>query len=133
MVFKLFRWVCYAALIIVAGAFVLMIALGSSELCSSLSTGSIRCSSPTAQTLAELSFGIVLISVFTGIPTLFALLGVVFLIRALWLRFGPELPEEDGEVSTAARIQHFGKMALYVLGGLFALAFFGGMLSAAFE
>lgn len=133
MFLSIFKWICYAALIVVAGGFLGMLVLSAGDFCSSLSTGSIKCGSETAQSLAELSFGIVLITIFTGIPGLLALGGVIFAIIALFRRFGPEPPEpeEDG-TEPPSRLKYYGKIALYIFLGYIALAVVGGVLAGIF-
>ena len=133
MLLKLLKAICYLALFILAAALAAMIVLSEAGYCSSLSSASIACRPGFAQTLAELSFGILLISAFTGIPTLFALGGVIFAIRALWIRFGPAPPDGFEDASLAVRAKRYGMIALYILGGFFAIAFIGGTLSTIFS
>ena len=132
MFLKILKAVCYLALFGLVAALLGMIVLTEAGYCSSLSSASIACKPDWAQTFAELSFGILLVSAFTGIPTLFAFGGLIFAIRALWIRFGPAPPDGLEDAPLAARLKRFGMIALYVLGGFFALAFIGGMLSAIF-
>ena len=96
MLLTIFKWICYAALALLAGSFFGMLVLSGSGDCTRLSSAAIKCSPGIAQTFAELSFGILLVSVFTGIPAFLALGGVIFAIRALWKRFGPKPPDWSG-------------------------------------
>ncbi len=126
MFFRAFKWICYFALFLVAGAF---LALGLLEgSCSSLSTAGISCASEDAQVLAELAFGLILLTVFTGVPALFAFLGAVFLVHEIWKKIGPARPEGE-DATRPALIRHYAKSALYIFGllilvGIVAVIFF---------
>ncbi|WP_421856992.1 hypothetical protein [Oricola sp.] len=82
-VFLLFRWLCYAALAYVVAGFGSLILLSLMDVCPRLDTGAIECVSETYTSIAKFGMGAALISVFTGLPLLLALLGLFFLLR--WL------------------------------------------------
>lgn len=72
------RVVCYMVMIIVvAGIFSLFVPfmLG---LCRNTPGGTVSCADPFYRQVFEFGFGVVLMSIFTGIPALLALAGVVF-------------------------------------------------------
>ncbi|MEM1200768.1 MAG: hypothetical protein AAGI06_15820, partial [Pseudomonadota bacterium] len=81
VLFLIFRIVCYGALGVVALGFLGMIVFSQPDMCSSFSTGSISCKSPTIEELAQLTMGLLLVSVFTGVPILLALAGLFFAVR----------------------------------------------------
>ena len=80
--FLIFRIICYVALGIVTFGMLAMIVLSNPEFCSSFSTGSISCKSEGLEELAKLSMGILLVSTFTGLPVLLAMIGTFFAARA---------------------------------------------------
>ena len=91
-VWKIFVWIvklaCIAALIIVVagiGSLVYVSAIGA---CPTLNEGGIRCVTPAYQSVAEYGMTVLLLTVFTGIPGLMAIGGMIFLVRDLmaWRR-----------------------------------------------
>lgn len=82
--FKLFKLICYVALIVVTfGALSLFLPF-ILDMCSNASGGTIACTSPTARSFYELGFTITMMAVFTGLPLLLALFGLIFFIKDLF-------------------------------------------------
>ena len=72
------RVTCYAVLgFVIAGALSL-IAPFMLGLCRNASGGTVSCTDPFYRQMFEFGFGVVLMSIFTGVPALIALAGLVF-------------------------------------------------------
>jgi len=81
--YALLRWFSYFMLFVVMAGFSAAYVLHWLNLCPKFDEGGIVCTSAFAETVGELSMTIMLVSVFTGFPLLFALLGIVFLVLAI--------------------------------------------------
>ncbi len=94
---QIVRWISYAALLVVITAFGALIILSLIGVCSSLNEGGIACATPLYTLIAQYAIGVMLATVFTGIPALFAMLGVYFLVRDIYdrLRDGKARPPSD--------------------------------------
>ena len=82
------RIICYAALaLVIVGAASFFVPYWL-ELCSNQAGGTIRCTDPLYRTMAEFGFTVVMLSVFTGIPTLLSLGALIFAVVDVrrWLR-----------------------------------------------
>ncbi|MCW2306767.1 hypothetical protein [Rhodobium gokarnense] len=77
-----------AALILVVAGIGSLVAVTMLDACPTLNEGAIRCTSGTAQGFAEFGMTVLLLTVFTGIPGLLAVIGLGFLVRDLmrWRR-----------------------------------------------
>lgn len=78
---QIVRWISYLALLLVVTAFGALIALSLMGVCSSLNEGGVTCQTPLYTAIAEYAIAMMLLTVFTGLPALFAMLGLYFLIR----------------------------------------------------
>lgn len=81
--FILLRVLCYASLAVVVWAFVTVQWLLGGD-CPTIHTGAVICNTPEAQETANTALGVILVTVFTGVPALLALGGLVFLVKDLW-------------------------------------------------
>ncbi len=143
MVFLIFRVICYAALGIEIAGVVGMLVLSHPEVCSSFSTGSITCRSEGVEELAKLTMGILLVSAFTGVPVLLALLGLFFAVRAATPAMGrtyrkirprPEGSEAQAEERGALqKVGRAGKVMAYILAAFFLSAVIAGIYEASFR
>ena len=79
------RLICYLTLAAVISSFAALVILTQTGACSSITTGGITCGTSLAKELAGLGLGIVLLTVFTGVPALFAMAGVIFLLYDIFL------------------------------------------------
>ncbi len=141
--FLIFRIICYVALGVVTLGVVGMLVLSNPEICSSFSTGSISCTSEGVEELAKLTMGILLVSAFTGVPVLLALLGLFFAIRAATpamartyrkIRPGPEGSEAQAEERSALqKVGRAGKVMAYILAAFFLSAVIAGIYEASFR
>jgi hypothetical protein len=77
------RIVGYASLAIVLAAAAILLLFGQTNLCPSFHEGRVACASPLYQGLGEFAMAVVLMTAFTGLPLLFALLGAVFAVKDL--------------------------------------------------
>ena len=77
----LLRLICYPALLFVGAGIGTLIVLSVSGLCPRLDTGGVTCTTEAAKTMANFGFSVVLLTVFTGIPGLLAIGGVIFAIK----------------------------------------------------
>lgn len=80
---KLFKTLCYLALIIVITGGAALFLPFIFDLCQNQSGGTVGCDAPIYRSIYEYGFTIVMMSVFTGIPILLALIGLVLLIRRM--------------------------------------------------
>ena len=72
------RVICYAVLIFVVAGVISLFAPFMLGLCSNAFGGTVSCSDPFYRQMFEFGFGVVLMSIFTGVPALLALAGLVF-------------------------------------------------------
>ena len=90
MLGKVFWWllkaICYVALVVVAAGAISLFVPPWLELCSPLGGGTVKCTEPFYRSVYEFGFTVVMLTVFTGLPGLLALGGVVFLIRDVFWR-----------------------------------------------
>ena len=118
------RVICYCALALVVAGFGSFFLLGALDVCPRLDTGEISCNTPFQESVASYGMGIMLISVFTGIPLLLAMAGLFFLVRGLYRRFGPDTSE-----SRAGRsFQIVLKYVLIAFGVLILISVVGGII-----
>lgn len=82
----LLRFVCYTALVIMLFGAIALFAPFIFGFCRNASGGIIKCTDPTYRWWFETGFTIVMMGVFTGVPGLLALGGVVFSVVDLWRR-----------------------------------------------
>ena len=77
-----------AALILVATGIGSLVVVSGFDLCPTLNEGTIQCTSGAAQGFAEFGIRVLLLTVFTGVPGLLAVIGLGFLVRDLmrWRR-----------------------------------------------
>ena len=80
IVFKAICFICLAFALSGIGAMVLVDQMGG---CPRLDEGSIQCNSDFYRSIGTYGISVVYILMFTGLPALFALIGVVLLIRLL--------------------------------------------------
>lgn len=79
LLWGLLRILCYVSLAVVMFGILSLFVPVSMGACQT-SSGSIDCISPVYQKLNELGYGIVLATVFTGLPGLLAMGGIYFLV-----------------------------------------------------
>ncbi len=148
VLYLIFRLICYVALAVVLSGFAALALVSLLGACPNLSTGSVSCTSPFYQSVAEYGISIVLVTVFTGLPGLLAIAGAVFAIRKVYLwrtsgapqqvpqrsedapgpdvsRAGTEAPPRSGS--------GFGRFVLKGVLILLAAAFVAGAISAVVE
>ena len=80
------RIICYAALAMVIIGSISLFVPFALDLCSNQSGGTVKCTAPFYRGVFEFGFVTVMMSVFTGIPTLLALGGIGFLIKDVFWR-----------------------------------------------
>jgi len=78
-----FKLICYLALLAVLAGIASLVFVSTMDVCPRLDEGDIACTNPFYESLASFGMVVVLATVFTGLPGLLALGGVVFLIRDL--------------------------------------------------
>lgn len=98
------RLICYLTLAAVISSFAALVILTQTGACSSITTGGITCDTPLAKELAGLGLGIVLLTVFTGVPALLAMAGVVFLLYDIFLWRARRNSAEGTTVSASGSI-----------------------------
>ncbi len=132
------RFVCYLTLATVILSFTLIAVLPAVGACSSITTGGISCSSPLSKELAEIGLGMVLLTVFTGVPALFAMAGVIFSLHDIYLwsmrRSGAEaknipISDDDVQSSQVGRKPGFLVFLLKAFGLLMAAIFALGIIA----
>ena len=79
----LFKFVSYLALLIVAAGIASLVLVFKLDVCPRLDEGGITCVTPFYEQIASFGVGVALATVFTGLPGLLAIAGVVFLVRDL--------------------------------------------------
>ncbi|MFI5014996.1 MAG: hypothetical protein ACHQAY_21895 [Hyphomicrobiales bacterium] len=77
----LLKAVSYLALALVSAGIGALVFVAETGLCPRLDEGAVDCVSPFAERLGNFGLGVVLAIVFTGLPGLLAVAGLVFLIR----------------------------------------------------
>lgn len=82
----LLKVICYVALAVVAAGFISLVGPSMLGLCAEPVGTSIKCSDPLYRSIFEFGFTVVMLTVFTGLPGLLALGGVVFLVRDVFWR-----------------------------------------------
>lgn len=82
-----FKAICYLALAIVLSGIAAILIVEGFSLCRALDDPARQCSSAFGSALVTWGTGVLMLTVFTGLPALLALLGIVFLVRDLWRRF----------------------------------------------
>ena len=82
------RIFCYLGLAFVVSGIAAMMIIGALGVCPRFDTGSISCTTPFYNDLAEYALTVLILTIFTGFPALLAIGGVVFLIYDLirWRR-----------------------------------------------
>ena len=75
----LLRLICYGALVIVLAGLASLVFVTEMGVCPSLDESQIACSAPFYERIASFGMSVVLISVFTGLPGLLAIAGLVML------------------------------------------------------
>ncbi|WP_026607841.1 hypothetical protein [Methylocapsa acidiphila] len=78
-----FKILCYVALAVLAGSLAMVIILESSGLCSAINEGFATCKTPALETFAYTAGMIPVLSSFTLFPLVFAIGGLIFLLRGL--------------------------------------------------
>ena len=120
-----------------------MIVLSNPEFCSSFSTGAITCKSEGLEELAKLSMGILLVSTFTGLPVLLALIGLFFAVRAAvpalvrtYRKIRPK-PIASGpppqQRTALQKLGRAGRFFAYFLAAFVASAIIAGIYEASFR
>ena len=83
----LLKLACYAGLAVVISGIAVMVLLGYLGVCPRLDGGgAMECASPTITALAQYAMAVILVTAFTGIPGLFAIGGLIFLVRDVMRR-----------------------------------------------
>lgn len=77
----LLRAICYLCLAAVIFGFGSLIVFSFSGLCPKLDAGGVWCATDWLTSTAEIGLGIVIVTVFTGFPGLFAIGGLIFAFR----------------------------------------------------
>lgn len=75
---RLVRAVCYIALAVVGTATAITIALDSFNICPNLSETGLHCKVKAVEGIGNVAFGIVMVSVFSVVPAVLAIAGLVF-------------------------------------------------------
>ena len=86
VIWMIIKVICYVALAVVLAGVISLFAPPMLELCSPLGGGTVKCTAPIYRSFYEFGFTVVMLTVFTGIPGLLALAGLVFLIRDVFWR-----------------------------------------------
>ncbi len=138
-IFLIFRVICYLALAVLTLGVVGMLVLSSPEFCSSFSTGAISCKSEGLEELARLTMGILLASVFTGVPVLLAFTGLIFALRAVapaitrsYRKAGAN-SDAPGEQPARGKLGRAGRIIAYLIGAFFISAIIAGIYEASFQ
>lgn len=85
---NLARILSYLALAFVVSGFAAMIFIGALDVCPRFDTGAVQCTTPFYEGIAQYAMMAVMLTVFTLIPGLLAIAGLVFLVIDLlrWRR-----------------------------------------------
>lgn len=141
--FFLLRLICYVMLAIVIVGIGSMVLVSVLDVCPTLHEGGISCNAPLYQHLAEFGMAVLLVTVFTGFPGLFAIGGLIFLAKdiAAWRRrrsvgeaAGIDIAPSEAVRSHQAGEAKFGKTgwsAIVIKGFLIlmGIAFVGGAIA----
>src|SRR5258707_1155078 len=103
---RILKIICYVALGALLAGFAVLAFLGVLDICPRLDEGGISCVSPVFEVIASIAMAIVLLSVFMGLPALFALGGLLFLAFDLlprWRkgRFPVKISRDDWKLPVA--------------------------------
>jgi len=82
------RFACYAALALVVSGIAALVFVIKTGGCPRLDEGSVECISPFYEAVGGYGVSVLLATVFTGLPGILALAGLVMLIRGIWRRWG---------------------------------------------
>ena len=77
-----FKAICYLCLAFALSGILALVFVQQTGGCPRLDEGSIQCTSEFNRNIGTYGIGVAYILVFTGLPALFALIGVVLLLRA---------------------------------------------------
>ena len=91
---RILRILCYLALVIVLAGFVSLVFPFVTDNCANQSGGTVSCTNPFYRDMFEFGFTVVMFSIFTGLPGLLALGGIVFLVKDLRSWFSGGQPAE---------------------------------------
>ena len=75
----LFRLICYLALVLVVSGVGSLILVSKLDVCPTLNESQIQCITPFYESLGNYGMGVTLITVFTGLPGILAIVGLIFL------------------------------------------------------
>ena len=75
----LLRLICYGALIVVLAGLASLVFVSKMNVCPTLDESQIACTTAFYESLASFGMSVVLISVFTGLPGLLAIAGLIML------------------------------------------------------
>lgn len=126
-----FEVVSYLALAVLILSILGMIGLHVFDFCQGGADRPV-CESPIAKDLASVFWSVLLITVFTGFPALFAIAGLIFLVRRVFLKHDPATNNdkiEPSEKSGRRDLAGLGRLVLKVFLGVMALALLFGVIS----
>ncbi|MEQ8825525.1 MAG: hypothetical protein RIC14_14245 [Filomicrobium sp.] len=88
IIMPLLRVLCYLALAVMLFGAIALFGPFLLGVCEDASSGTVKCTDPTYRWFFETGFMIVMMGIFTGLPSLLALGGIVFSVIDLrrWLR-----------------------------------------------
>jgi hypothetical protein len=78
------RLVCYGALAFVTSGIAALAYVSAMGGCPRLDEGSVECITPFYESVGSYGLGVVLATLFAGLPGILAAAGVVLLVRDLW-------------------------------------------------
>lgn len=82
-----FRFVCYAALIIVGGATLLTLLIDAANLCPGFSANTgLSCGGAWYEGIANAAMGLMMLSLLSVVPAVLAIAGLIFALRAVFRR-----------------------------------------------
>lgn len=84
---RLFKGLCYVTLALVLSGIAAILIVEGFSLCRALDDPARQCSSPFGSALVGWGTGVLMLTVFTGLPALLAIFGLIFLVRDLWHHF----------------------------------------------
>lgn len=123
--------VCYLALITVVAAILGLIFVSVSGVCEGFDMSVQNCSNPTYLAIGNYSYTILLMTVFTGFPGLFAIGGIVFALKRVHKRKSERLRNEGREEEVSKFGWFLLKAYLYLMGIVFVVAVIVGIISDA--
>ena len=140
--FVLLQVACILVLLYVVSGIGALILTSALDVCPQLNEGNIRCNSETYQSIAEYGMTVLLITVFTGLPALMAIAGLVFIVRALLKlrsrRASPAAPHQRVRTpssgaaapspSAGRGLNRYAKIALYILGAFIVAGTLAGAI-----